>query len=248
MVKVDKILDLVKFVMCTLVSRADMTFYILIKMHTVPEHKGTHDKLNQIKIFCTNEAEVCPYVTLSVCVSQSQGILVDTFLYSISILVRSFLTSKLLQNPGGKAGPTSEILGGPMINNSSTTTDQQYAMLIPATPSCPLIATTFPHTAAVVGGGQGVGGSRMHPHPHHPHAYSTLPLSCTTESLLSPSSYCGSGSGVGGSGQPSSGSSTSGGGCSSSTTVTGGGASTSGRDSGSPGKFNFPLLKSGEVS
>ena len=42
--------DLVKFVMCTQVSRVHMMFYILTKGHTVPENRGTHDKLNQIEI------------------------------------------------------------------------------------------------------------------------------------------------------------------------------------------------------
>ena len=37
--------DLVKFVMCTLVSREHMTFYILTKGYTVTENQGTHDKL-----------------------------------------------------------------------------------------------------------------------------------------------------------------------------------------------------------
>ena len=37
--------------MCTLVSRVQMTFYILTKGHTVPGNQGTHDKLNQIQHF-----------------------------------------------------------------------------------------------------------------------------------------------------------------------------------------------------
>ena len=41
--------DLVKFAMCAQVSRVHITFYILIKGHTVPENQGTHDKLNQIR-------------------------------------------------------------------------------------------------------------------------------------------------------------------------------------------------------
>ena len=47
----EKIWDLVKLVMCTLVSRVHMTFCILTKGHTVPKNRGTHDKLNQIQIF-----------------------------------------------------------------------------------------------------------------------------------------------------------------------------------------------------
>ena len=42
----DEMLDLVKIVMCTLVSRVHMTFYMLIKGYTVPGFQGTHDKLN----------------------------------------------------------------------------------------------------------------------------------------------------------------------------------------------------------
>ena len=37
--------DLVKFVMCTLISRVNMTFYI----YTVPGNQDTHDILNQIQ-------------------------------------------------------------------------------------------------------------------------------------------------------------------------------------------------------
>ena len=44
-----EILDLVKFVMCTLVSRVHLTFYMITKGHTVPGNHGTHDKLNQIQ-------------------------------------------------------------------------------------------------------------------------------------------------------------------------------------------------------
>ena len=40
--------DLVKFVICTLVSRVHMMFYILTKGYTVFGNQGTHDKLNQI--------------------------------------------------------------------------------------------------------------------------------------------------------------------------------------------------------
>ena len=43
-------LDLVKFVICTLASRVHMTFYILTKRYTVPGNQGIHDKLNQIPI------------------------------------------------------------------------------------------------------------------------------------------------------------------------------------------------------
>ena len=41
-------LDLVKLVMCTLVSRVHMSFYILTKEYTVSGNQGTHDKLNQV--------------------------------------------------------------------------------------------------------------------------------------------------------------------------------------------------------
>ena len=46
----EKLLDLVKFVMCTLVSRVYITFYILSKGYTVPENQCTHNKLNQIQV------------------------------------------------------------------------------------------------------------------------------------------------------------------------------------------------------
>ena len=39
-------LDLVKFVMCTMVFRVHMTFYTLTKGYTVPGNQDTHDKLN----------------------------------------------------------------------------------------------------------------------------------------------------------------------------------------------------------
>ena len=39
-----KISDLVKFVMCTLVSMVHMTFYILTYGYIVPGNQGTHDK------------------------------------------------------------------------------------------------------------------------------------------------------------------------------------------------------------
>ena len=35
--------DLVKFAMCTLVSRVDMTLYILTEGYMVPGNQGTHD-------------------------------------------------------------------------------------------------------------------------------------------------------------------------------------------------------------
>ena len=44
-----KVTELVKFVMCNMVSRVHMTFYILKKRHTVLGNQGTHDKLNQIR-------------------------------------------------------------------------------------------------------------------------------------------------------------------------------------------------------
>ena len=42
--------DLVNFVTCTLVSRVNITFYILTKGYTAPGNQGTYDKLNQIRI------------------------------------------------------------------------------------------------------------------------------------------------------------------------------------------------------
>ena len=47
-----KLSDLVKFVVCTLVSRVQMTFSILTKTWTVPGNQGTHDKLNLIQNLC----------------------------------------------------------------------------------------------------------------------------------------------------------------------------------------------------
>ena len=43
--------DLVKFVMCNLVSRVSvhMAFYIHTKGYTVPGNQGTHDKLDKIQ-------------------------------------------------------------------------------------------------------------------------------------------------------------------------------------------------------
>ena len=49
LIKGNDLLDLVKFVMCTLVSRVYMTFYILTKGYTFPRNQGTYDKLNQIR-------------------------------------------------------------------------------------------------------------------------------------------------------------------------------------------------------
>ena len=43
-----KFLDLVKFVMCALVSRVHMMFFTLRKGYTVPGNQGIHDELNQI--------------------------------------------------------------------------------------------------------------------------------------------------------------------------------------------------------
>ena len=43
--------DLVKFVMCTLVSRDYVPFCKYIKRHLYPGKQGTHDKLNQIRLF-----------------------------------------------------------------------------------------------------------------------------------------------------------------------------------------------------
>ena len=44
-------LDLVKFVMCNLVSRDCIPFCKYTKRHVYPRHQGTHDKLNQIQDF-----------------------------------------------------------------------------------------------------------------------------------------------------------------------------------------------------
>ena len=41
-------MDLVKFVMCTLVSRDCVPFCKYIKRHMYPGYQGTHHKLNQI--------------------------------------------------------------------------------------------------------------------------------------------------------------------------------------------------------
>ena len=40
----EEISDLIKFVMCALVSRVQMTFYIITKACTVPGNQCTHDK------------------------------------------------------------------------------------------------------------------------------------------------------------------------------------------------------------
>ena len=48
-----KILILVKFGMCTLVSRVHMMFYILTKWFAVPGIQSTHDKHNKIKSVLT---------------------------------------------------------------------------------------------------------------------------------------------------------------------------------------------------
>ena len=42
------LLDLVKFVIRTLISRVHMTLYIYTEGYTVPKIQGTHDKLHQI--------------------------------------------------------------------------------------------------------------------------------------------------------------------------------------------------------
>ena len=41
--------DLVKFVMCTLVSRDYVPLLECTKRHVYPVNQGTHDKLNQIR-------------------------------------------------------------------------------------------------------------------------------------------------------------------------------------------------------
>ena len=41
--------DLVKFVMCTLVSMDCVSFCKYVKRHVYPENQSTYDKLNQIK-------------------------------------------------------------------------------------------------------------------------------------------------------------------------------------------------------
>ena len=43
--------DLLKFVMCTLVSRDSVPFFKYIKRHVYSGNQGTHDKLNQIQLF-----------------------------------------------------------------------------------------------------------------------------------------------------------------------------------------------------
>ena len=48
-------MDLVKFVMCALVSMVHMTFYILTKGYIVFGNQGTHDKLNQIELICSQK-------------------------------------------------------------------------------------------------------------------------------------------------------------------------------------------------
>ena len=48
--------NLVKFVMCTLVSRKHMTFYVLTKVCTVPGNQGTHVKPNQVRKFIVFKA------------------------------------------------------------------------------------------------------------------------------------------------------------------------------------------------
>ena len=66
-------MDLVKFVICTLISRVHITFFeyqkgmqsletrvhILPKGHTVPGNQGTHDKLSQIQAFFRLSALLC---------------------------------------------------------------------------------------------------------------------------------------------------------------------------------------------
>ena len=44
------LMNLVRFVTCTFVSRVHMTFYILTKGNTVPENQGTRDELYQIRV------------------------------------------------------------------------------------------------------------------------------------------------------------------------------------------------------
>ena len=70
-----KSLDLVKFVMCALVSRVRMMFYTLRKGYTVPGNQGIHDKLNQIQII---------YLRL-VCVSARMPRSVDKMLLTPSL-------------------------------------------------------------------------------------------------------------------------------------------------------------------
>ena len=45
-------LDLVKFVICALVSRVHMMFYTLRKGYIAPGNQGIHDKLDQIQHYC----------------------------------------------------------------------------------------------------------------------------------------------------------------------------------------------------
>ena len=51
-------LDLVKFVMCTIVSRDCLCFCQYIKRHLYPGNQGTHDKLNQIRWIDKNNNEI----------------------------------------------------------------------------------------------------------------------------------------------------------------------------------------------
>ena len=46
-IKVDDT-DLLKFVMCTLVSRDSVPFFKYIKRHVYPRNQDTYDKVNQI--------------------------------------------------------------------------------------------------------------------------------------------------------------------------------------------------------
>ena len=51
-------LNLVKFIMCTLVYRIHMTFHIPTKGYTVTENQGTHDKLDRQLILAVNDRHV----------------------------------------------------------------------------------------------------------------------------------------------------------------------------------------------
>ena len=46
-----RLIDLVKFVMCTLIFRDCVPFCRYIKCHVYPGNQGIHDKLNQIQIY-----------------------------------------------------------------------------------------------------------------------------------------------------------------------------------------------------
>ena len=58
-----KITELLKFVMCTLVSRVHMTFYVLIKGYTVPENQDTRKNLTRSNILDLVKFVICTLVS-----------------------------------------------------------------------------------------------------------------------------------------------------------------------------------------